>query len=59
VQGIRLRRHVRQCAAGEACDDGKDTAACNAGNCQPPMCGDGIVNVAANEDCETGELRVT
>jgi hypothetical protein len=40
-------------AAGEQCDDGGETAACNA-NCTHAACGDGVVNGAAGEVCDTG-----
>lgn len=36
---------------GEACDDGKATAACDA-DCSPVVCGDGTVNAAAGEVCD-------
>jgi hypothetical protein len=39
--------------AGEACDSTVDTATCNAGLCTAPMCGDGHVNTAAGETCES------
>lgn len=38
---------------GETCDDGRETARCNA-NCTLSMCGDGILNVSDGEACETG-----
>jgi cysteine-rich repeat protein len=37
---------------GETCDDGQETARCNA-NCTLSMCGDGILNVSDGEACET------
>lgn len=37
--------------AGEACDEGAETATCN-DNCTLPSCGDGITNVAAGEVCD-------
>jgi cysteine-rich repeat protein len=41
---------------GEECDDdGQNTANCDA-DCTLPECGDGIVNAAAGETCEPGEL---
>lgn len=45
---------------GEECDEGGQTATCNA-NCTLPMCRDGVLNPEAGEecevdaDCETGE----
>jgi len=46
--------------AGEACDSGGDSAACN-GNCLSPFCGDGYVNrfftppgSTSPEQCDTG-----
>jgi MYXO-CTERM domain-containing protein len=38
------------------CDDGANTASCNLTNCQPPTCGDGIINAAAGEECDGNEL---
>jgi cysteine-rich repeat protein len=38
---------------GEACDTGGMTAECN-GNCTQPVCGDGIVNPYAGEECDDG-----
>lgn len=38
---------------GEACDDGMETATCNA-DCTVAACGDGIVNQAAGEQCDEG-----
>jgi hypothetical protein len=37
----------------ETCDDGRETARCNA-NCTLSMCGDGVLNETAGETCETG-----
>ncbi|MEM9453983.1 MAG: hypothetical protein AAGF11_07375 [Myxococcota bacterium] len=37
----------------EECDDGIETAACN-DNCTLSMCGDGIVNTSAGEQCDDG-----
>jgi hypothetical protein len=39
--------------AGEACDDKKATATCDA-DCSPVVCGDGLVNAAAGEVCDDG-----
>lgn len=36
---------------GEECDDGEETADCNA-NCTLADCGDGIINPAAGEQCD-------
>ena len=42
---------------GEQCvSAGTDSPTCNGANCQTPRCGDGYVNVAAGEQCETGSL---
>jgi cysteine-rich repeat protein len=38
---------------GEPCDAAGESAACD-GDCTPVACGDGVVNVAAGEDCEDG-----
>jgi hypothetical protein len=38
-------------AGEEECDDGAESAACNA-DCTVARCGDGIVNETAGEDCE-------
>lgn len=35
----------------EACDDGGDSATCDA-DCTPQRCGDGYINEAANEECD-------
>lgn len=66
---IRLRKHygttALPCAvvgancgnnavdAGEACDSAADTPTCNANLCTAPTCGDGYVNAAAGETCES------
>ena len=39
--------------AGETCDVPADTAACNKDTCTAPSCGDGYLNTAAGEDCES------
>ena len=49
-------RLVPQCGDGvtqsdEECDDGRETAACNA-DCTLAQCGDGIRNAAFGEDCD-------
>lgn len=36
---------------GEECDDGGESARCDA-DCTVPECGDGVANVAAGEDCD-------
>lgn len=36
---------------GEACDDGGESAACNA-NCTTSACGDGVLNASAGETCD-------
>jgi MYXO-CTERM domain-containing protein len=42
---------------GEQCDSaGTDTPTCNAADCLPARCGDGYLNLAADEECEQGEL---
>lgn len=38
---------------GEACDGPGSTAECDA-DCTAPFCGDGVLNTAANEDCDDG-----
>jgi len=38
----------------EACDDAGESATCNA-DCSVSMCGDGIVNVTADEECDGGD----
>lgn len=42
--------------SGEACDSAVDTPTCNAGMCTAPMCGDGYVNMAAGETCESNNV---
>ena len=37
----------------EACDDGGESAMCNA-DCSAVACGDGVANVLASEDCDAG-----
>ena len=37
--------------AAEDCDDGEETATCNA-DCTAATCGDGQVNAAAGEECD-------
>jgi hypothetical protein len=37
----------------EACDDGGESASCNA-DCTPTVCGDGVVNGVAGELCDDG-----
>lgn len=39
--------------AGEQCDDGGQSAVCDA-DCTPPACGDGTQNKAAGEACDDG-----
>jgi len=39
--------------SGEQCDEGGDTATCNA-NCTLPTCGDGYLNLVAGEECDDG-----
>ena len=39
---------------GEACDGGGETARCNL-DCTAAVCGDGITNFAAGEQCDEGE----
>jgi len=39
--------------AGEACDDGGESATCNT-NCTVSSCGDGVVNATAGESCDKG-----
>lgn len=38
---------------GEDCDDGVESATCNA-DCAVAMCGDGVVNELAGEECDDG-----
>jgi cysteine-rich repeat protein len=40
--------------ANEDCDDGGESAACNA-DCTVASCGDTVVNAAAGEDCDDGD----
>ena len=40
---------------GETCDDGGETAACNA-NCTIASCGDGTMNMTAGEQCDDGNI---
>lgn len=40
-------------AAGEACDDGGESATCNA-DCTVAACGDGVLNASAGEQCDDG-----
>ncbi len=37
----------------EVCDDGMETPLCDA-DCTAPMCGDGLVNYSAGEECDDG-----
>jgi hypothetical protein len=69
IAAIKIRKHygttVLPCATvgvncgnnvvdtGEACDSAVDTATCNAGMCTAPKCGDGYINAAAGETCES------
>jgi cysteine-rich repeat protein len=39
--------------AGEGCDDGAESAACNA-DCSPSVCMDNKLNVTAGEECDDG-----
>jgi cysteine-rich repeat protein len=43
------------CPETEACDDGSESATCNA-DCIPATCGDGTVNATAGEACDDGNL---
>jgi cysteine-rich repeat protein len=45
-------------SAGEQCDEGGDTAACDR-DCTPAVCGDGRYNPAANEQCDEGGETAT
>jgi cysteine-rich repeat protein len=40
-------------SAGEQCDDGGDSAACDR-DCTPALCGDGLFNPRAGEQCDDG-----
>ncbi|MEX1363042.1 MAG: FG-GAP repeat protein, partial [Nannocystaceae bacterium] len=42
---------ITNATAGEACDDGGESATCNA-DCTLAMCGDGITNATAGEACD-------
>ena len=42
---------VINATAGEACDDGSETASCDV-DCTPAICGDGTINTSAGENCE-------
>jgi len=44
-------------AGDEECDDGAESATCNA-DCTLPVCGDGIVNQLAGEECEPTETAL-
>ena len=44
--------------AGELCDEGMDTMTCD-GDCSTPACGDGYLNMAANEACDDGNQTDT
>ncbi len=41
--------------AGESCDDEGESASCDA-DCTPVMCGDGVPNEAAGEECDGDDL---
>ncbi len=41
-------------AGGEVCDDGRPTKDCD-GDCTLVVCGDGVVNAAAGEECDDGD----
>jgi cysteine-rich repeat protein len=43
-------------AAGESCDDGGDSATCDA-DCTPAACGDGYLNESAGEVCDDGDTN--
>ena len=45
-------------SAGEACDDGGESATCNI-DCTTAMCGDMVVNMAAGEACDDGAETAT
>ena len=40
---------------GEVCDDGEETALCD-DDCSVPACGDGVLNEAAGEACDDGDV---
>jgi hypothetical protein len=42
---------VHNATAGEECDDGDESATCNA-NCTTTVCGDALVNMTAGEECD-------
>ena len=44
--------------AGEACDDGGESATCN-DDCTAAVCGDGKINATANEACDDGGESAT
>ncbi len=44
--------------AGEDCDDGGESATCNA-DCTTASCGDGVLNTAAGEACDDGGESAT
>ncbi|MCA9622833.1 MAG: DUF4215 domain-containing protein, partial [Myxococcales bacterium] len=41
--------------AGEACDDGGESATCNS-DCTLAACGDGVLNATAGETCDDGNM---
>jgi hypothetical protein len=43
-------------ALGEACDDGGESATCNA-DCTTSVCGDGVANASAGEACDDGGVE--
>jgi len=45
-----------QVDSGEACDDGKETASCDA-DCTTVTCGDKTLNAAAGEACDDGNTK--
>ncbi len=49
---------VLQAMDGESCDDGAETAACDA-DCTPASCGDGRKNETAGEFCDDGNMEET
>jgi cysteine-rich repeat protein len=58
ANGCRNNCQLPRCDDGvfsstETCDTGGNTVSCDV-DCTAPMCGDGIVNLAANEQCEDG-----
>ena len=44
-----------QGAGSEACDEGGETATCNA-DCSVPFCSNGVVELNAGEECDDGGL---